>query len=192
MKTTLLAIVVVSMLMTSSARAQEAQQTGQPTAAVAADPAAQPPAAHPAAIEYSHGYEVRAKIHKYASVTMLPLFGADVLVGQSLYNSSSDSKKGVHVALGAGIGGLFAVNTVTGAWNLIESRNDPNKRGIRLLHGVLMLGADAGFLATGMITPDSEHGLSDSSSDKRMHRTIALTSMGLATASYLVMLFGGR
>jgi hypothetical protein len=182
MKTILAAIIVVSTLMTASAGAQDAGPPREQTPAAAADPATQP-AAHAAAIEYSHGYEVRAKIHKYASVTMLPLFGADVLVGQSLYNSSSDSKKGVHVALGAGIGGLFAVNTVTGAWNLIESRKDPNKRGVKLLHGLMMLGADAGFLATGMMTPESEHGLSDVSADKRTHRTIAFTSMGLATAS---------
>jgi hypothetical protein len=160
-----------------------------PAAAPEAAAPADQPAVHPAAIEYSHGYEVRARIHKYASYATLPLFAGELALGQSLYNSPGDGKKGAHVAIGAGIGGLFAVNTVTGVWNLIESRNDPSKRGIRLLHGLLMLGADAGFAATTAMAPSDHDGLSD---DRSAHRTMAVTSIGLATASYLIMLFGGK
>jgi hypothetical protein len=79
---------------------------------------------------------------------------------------------------------------VTGVWNLIESRKDPNKRGLRLLHGLLTLGAGAGFVATGAMAPDSEHGgLSDVRS---AHRAVAITAMGLATASCLMMLIRGK
>ena len=51
---------------------------------------------------------------------------------------------------------LFAVNTVTGVWNLSEGRKDPNHRTKRMVHGILMAVADAGFVATGVMTPDSE------------------------------------
>ena len=89
-----------------------------------------------------------------------------------------------------GIGALFAVDTVTGVWNLVESRKDPDKRGRRLLHGVLMLSADAGFLATAALGPESEHGEIEGS--RSTHRAVAFTSIGLASAGYLIMLFGGN
>src|SRR6476659_5065152 len=152
----------------------------------------QQPAVHPVAVDYGHAYDVRAKIHKYASYSMLPMFGAQVVVGQKLRNeldSSEDTHGGLktaHTALATGIVGLFAVNSVTGVWNLVQSCNDPNQRGLRLAHSLMMLGADAGFVATAMITPNEhEHGGPFSNGP---HRAIALTSMGVATASYLIML----
>jgi len=157
---------------------------------------AQQPAVHPVAIDYGHAYDVRAKIHRYASYTMLPMFGAQIVVGQTLRNElerGEDTHGGLktaHSALATGIVGLFAVNSVTGVWNLVESRKDPNQRGLRLAHSLMMLGADAGFVATAMITPNGrEHGQPFSNGP---HRTIALTSMGVATASYLIMLIGNR
>ena len=46
---------------------------------------------------------------------------------------------------GAGIIGLFGVNTVTGAWNLFgEGRKDPHGRTLRLVHGLLMMAATSG------------------------------------------------
>jgi hypothetical protein len=89
----------------------------------------------------------------------------------------------LHSAIGVGIGGLFAVNTVTGVWNLWEARHDPNGRRRRLIHGISMLGADAGFVATGLLAPGDEGGGSRST-----HRTVALTSMGVAAGSYVYML----
>jgi hypothetical protein len=156
----------------------------------------QQPAVHPVAVDYGHAYDVRAKIHKYASYTMLPMFGAQIVVGQKLRNELEQGEdthgglKTAHSALATGIVGLFAVNSVTGVWNLIESRKDPNQRGLRLVHSLMMLGADAGFVATAMVTPNGhEHGEAFSNGP---HRTIALTSMGVATASYLIMLIGNR
>jgi hypothetical protein len=154
------------------------------------DPAKAAPTAPAAAVEYSHAYEVRATIHKYASVASLPLFVGEAILGQSLYSSPSDGKKSAHIALGTAIGGLFGVNTVTGVWNLVESRKDPYNRRMRLLHSLLMLGADAGFVATAAITPEGEGGRSSSfTANRSMHRTIALTSLGVATTGYLIMLF---
>jgi hypothetical protein len=44
--------------------------------------------------------------------------------------------------------------------------------------------AEAGFVATGMLAEEAEESLDK----RRQHRAIALTSMSLASASYLMML----
>jgi len=142
------------------------------------------------ATEYSHAYQVRAKLHRYASFAMLPLFATEIALGQSLYNTPDDGKKTAHAIVGAGIGSLFAINTVTGAWNLWDSRKDTGGRKRRLTHGLLMMAADAGFLATAMLAPDDEHG--NFTDARSTHRAVAITSIGLATAGYLTMMFGGK
>ncbi len=146
----------------------------------------------PKAVVYSHAYEVRARIHKYASYATLPIFVAEATVGQKLYNNagSSGSLRSAHSALAAGTAVLFGVNSVTGVWNLLEGRKDHNGRGRRLFHGILMLGADAGFVATGALAPHrAERGTLRSDGNAATHRAVALTSMGVATISYLYMLF---
>lgn len=148
----------------------------------------------PQAIELSEGYETRAKIHKYASIATLPLFGTQVLLGQHLYddpNGRTSSYRGAHIAVGTAITGLFAVNTVTGIWNLYESRKDPHHRALRLAHGLMMLGADAGFAAAYGTGPGGRN-LVNFDANKSTHRTVVFTTMGVATASYLMMLFGNR
>ena len=158
----------------------------------AADP--QPASARPVAIEYSDGYYTRAKIHKYASFATLPLFATEVYLGQSLYDGNGDdTKKGAHAAIGAAIGGLFALNTVTGVWNMWEARKGPAHRKLRVIHGILMLAADGGFAMTASMTPETRRfGPIALSTDASTHRTLALTSIGIATGSYLLMLFGNR
>jgi hypothetical protein len=153
---------------------------------------AQDPSARPQAIEYSDAYARRAKIHKYASFATLPLFATEVALGQSIYddpNANTNAARNAHIAVGSSIVGLFGVNTVTGVWNMWESRGDPHRRGLRLAHGILMLGADAGFVTT-FATGPGHSGVN--SSDRQTHRAIALTSMGLATGGYLLMLIGNR
>lgn len=153
------------------------------------------PSARPLAFEYSEGYRVRRKIHRYASFATLPLFAAQFAVGQKLYDqrdNASDGLRSAHGALAAGTGALFAVNTVTGVWNMSEGRRDPSHRNKRRLHALLMLTADAGFVATGLLAPESEdEGRPTGTNDGRRstHRTVALTSMGIATVGYLIMLF---
>jgi len=57
-----------------------------------------------------------------------------------------------------------------------------------------MMAAGAGFVATSMVTPESEglRGLLGFKADSDTHRALAFTSIGLGTAGYLVMLFGHR
>jgi hypothetical protein len=152
---------------------------------------------HTAAIEHSHGYQTRAKIHKYASFATLPLFAAEVALGQSLYNTPANagSRRGLHAAIGSGIVGLFGVNTVTGAWNLFgEGWSDRDGRTLRLVHGLLMMAADVGFLAASATGPNSEgrRGALTFETDKVTHRNIAIASISVGTAGYLLMLLGNH
>jgi hypothetical protein len=72
-----------------------------------------------------------------------------------------------------------------------ESRNEPSHHKLKLIHGILMLGADAGFVATFASGPGGRVS-STLDAQKQTHRSIALTSIGLATGSYLMMLFGNK
>lgn len=148
---------------------------------------------HTAAIEHSDAYLKRAKIHRFASYATLPLFAAELALGASIYNGveHGDWRKGAHGVVASAIVGLFGVNTVTGAWNLFgESWNDQG-RGLRLLHGLLMMAADAGFVATAMSTPSERRGFTFQT-DRATHRNLAIASVGLGTTGYLVMLFGNH
>lgn len=139
----------------------------------------------PKAIEYSHGYEVRRKIHVYASFAMIPLFVTQGILGAKLYNEPTDGVRSAHKAVAWTIAGLFGANTVTGLWNLKEGWKNPAHRKLRLTHGLLMLGADAGFLATALAAPDRE-----GNGNKSTHRALAITAIAAATTGYLVMIFG--
>lgn len=161
-------------------------------------PSPAPQSAPPVAVQYSEGYQQRAKIHKLASLAMLPLFAAEGYLGQSLYTNPTSGKRDAHLAVAGGIGALFAINTATGVWNLIEARKDPNGRRRRMLHGILMLAADAGFFATALMAPEIEFGEHGGSGSERegeggsraAHRAMAFTSIGAGTLGYVVMLFG--
>jgi hypothetical protein len=146
----------------------------------------------PKAFEYSDGYLLRNKIHKYASIAMLPLFAAEAVVGQKLYTGGeSHSLRSIHTGLATGIGGLFVANAALGAWNLWEARKDPNGRKRKIVHGILMLGASAGFAATAALAPDDdgfEEGHSSSGGRRSMHRNAAFASMGVAATGYVYML----
>jgi hypothetical protein len=133
------------------------------------------------------------KIHKYASFATLPLFAAEFALGQSLYNDpANDSRKGAHAALGTGLVGLFGVNTVTGVWNLWEGRHDADGRKVRILHSVLMLAADGGFVAASATAPSTKQGIAVFDANRSTHRDIAIASIGVGTAGYLLMLFKGH
>ena len=165
--------------------------------APAATAGPQTPRPRTAAFEYSDAYRIRRKIHKYASFATVPLFATEIALGQSLYSdtpTTRDSKRGIHGAVGTAIGVLFAANTVTGVWNLWESRRDPNAGKLRWVHGLLMLAADAGFLATAAAVPNrrSFNALVNYEADKATHRTVALTAIGVASVGYTIMLFGGK
>ena len=142
----------------------------------------------PRAIEYSDAYYTRLTIHHWASYTELPLFGAEYVLGQRLLNEQrtgfpSQGLKTAHMAVAMGLGALFTLNTVTGGWNLWESRKDPAGRTLRFLHSAAMLGADAGFAWSGASGGGAKHTLSGAN----QHRTIAIYSMALATAGTAMM-----
>ncbi len=155
------------------------------------NPSTQLPPPRPKAVSYSSGYSMRAKIHKYASIATLPLFVSEAIVGQKLMNRTNgeDSLRSVHSALAAGTGVLFGVNSVTGVWNMWETRKDPGHRK-RMFHGILMLAADAGFVATAALAPHREDGGAGVRriSDASTHRAVAFASFGIASVSYVYML----
>jgi hypothetical protein len=152
------------------------------------DPVLSPPDTirrRPHAVTYSDAYAVRLEIHRIGSYTMLPLFGAEFALGQNLLNDSrpADWMKPTHVGVALGVATLFTVNTVTGAWNFWESRNDPSDRARRWIHASLMVASDAGFMWTGAIA-----GGRRSSVDQRQHhKNVALGSMALSTAGTAMM-----
>ena len=157
-----------------------------PTAASGAG-AAQLLAPADSVFEYSAAYYTRLDIHRWGSYAMLPLFAFQYVAGRELFDKSSAApewaRDGHGVAAGA-VAGLFAVNTVTGLWNLWEGRNDPQDRGRKVFHAVMMLAADAGFTATGLLADDAEESLAR----RQTHRSVALASIGLATIGYASML----
>jgi hypothetical protein len=147
----------------------------------------QSPTPPPKAFEYSEAYATRRKIHFYASFATLPLFVTQYVLGDKLYDGSSGGgTKSAHSAVAVGIEALFGVNTVTGVWNMWESRKDPNGRTKRLTHSLMMLGADVGFVATGLLAPDDD----DEREGRSTHRNAAIGSMAVAAVSYAIMLIG--
>jgi hypothetical protein len=146
--------------------------------------------APPQLIEYSDAYFTRLTIHKWASWLTLPLFVAQYTVGQKLIDGNgSDGLRSVHGVLAGGVAGLFVVNTVTGGLNAIEAWHDPDGRNRRILHTVLMLVADAGFVATAATAQERENeGGVVRGGSNNTHRAVALASMGTALVGVAVML----
>ena len=156
--------------------------------------AADPQGTRPVAIEYSDAHETRAKIHKYTSWAALPLMATEFALGEKLYNdpnSTTSSSRGVHGAVGAGLIGVFGVQGVTGVWNLVESNQAPGHTK-RLVHGLLMLAAEGGFVAAAVTAPGhNRNDLINFDANKATHRNIAIVSLGVGTAGYLLMLLTG-
>jgi hypothetical protein len=150
----------------------------------------QAPASHPKAFGYGQGYVTRRKIHKYASVVTLPLIVSEAIVGQKLMDDrNNNSLRSVHSGLAAGTAVLFGLESVTGVWNMLEARKNPRGHGKRMFHGIFMLAADAGFVATAATAPhrDDDGGMNNGNAST--HRAIAYASFGIATVSYVYMLF---
>jgi hypothetical protein len=135
---------------------------------------------------------VRARFGGPVSYASLPLLGTEVAIGPrstATPQRHTSSTRSAHIAVGTAITGPFAVNTVTGVWNVVENRKDRSHRTLRLVHGLLILGADAGFVAAFGSGPSGER-LVNFDNNRRTHRTIALTSIGVATGGCL--LFGNK
>jgi hypothetical protein len=139
----------------------------------------------PKAIQYSDWYARRLLVHRIGSYTMIPLFAAEWSLGQNLLQDQDPPSwmRGTHQGVAVAIGALFTVNTVTGLWNLWDSRQDPAGRTRRYLHTAAMLASDAGFIWAGAVGGDARR----SRDNANHHRAIALTSIGVSTAGTVMM-----
>ena len=132
------------------------------------------------AVEVSDWYERRLRIHRYGAYTMIPLFAFQSIAGNQLYVNSSAAPawaKTGHRVGATGLAVVFGVNTVTGLWNLWDSRAQPQGRTRRTIHTLLMLASDAGFTYAGArLANDAE----TSFEKRRLHRDWAYGSMATA------------
>ena len=116
----------------------------------------------------------------------------ETIAGNQLYQSGGSDPswaKSLHGVGAGGLAALFGVNTVTGVWNLWESRGAENGRTARLVHSALMLASDAGFAYAGArLGPEATR----SGEKRREHRHLAYISMGTALAGYATMLVANR
>ena len=147
------------------------------------------------AVEVSDAYATRLAIHRWASYTMPPLFVAEYVLGQKMLNERTDAVQGrgngvnpntrtAHQIVAGGVAALFGINTITGVWNLYETRHQEDGRTLRVVHSVLMLASDAGFAATGLVASNASRGTVD---DARLHRNVAIAAMVPATVGAAMM-----
>jgi hypothetical protein len=140
------------------------------------------------AIQVSDWYERRLRLHRYLAYTTVPLYAFQAIAGNQLYQESASApewaKTGHRVGATA-LAAVFTVNTVTGLWNLWDSRSVPQGRTRRTIHTVLMLASDAGFTYAGIkLSNEAEN----SAEKRRQHRNLAYASMGVAITGSGMML----
>jgi hypothetical protein len=140
------------------------------------------------AVQVSDWYNRRLRIHRYLAYTTIPLYAFQAIAGNQLYQESSSApewaKTGHRVGATA-LATVFTVNTVTGLWNLWDSRSVPQGRTRRVIHTVLMLASDAGFTYAGVkLSNEAEN----SAQKRQQHRNLAYVSMGVAIAGSGMML----
>ena len=142
------------------------------------------------AVALSDGYETRLRIHRITAYTIVPLFAWQAYMGQRLWRGARGDEpapgwvRPAHRAGAVAIAGAFGVNTVTGAMNLWETRAQPEGRVMRLAHAASMTTALAGFTYAGARL--SQQAKTDPDK-QRLHRDVALGSMGLTLVSGTLM-----
>ena len=145
------------------------------------------PRVRPRAIEVSDWYNRRLTVHRYLSYSVIPIFTVQWIAGEQIYREGRDAPtwaKTTHRAGASALAGIFTVNTVTGLWNLWDSRSVPQGRGLRTFHALSMLAADAGFTYAGVkLSKEAETDFAK----RRQHRTIALSSMAVTVVSGVAM-----
>jgi hypothetical protein len=139
-------------------------------------------------VQVSDWYNRRLLIHRYLAYTTIPLYAFQAIAGNQLFQESSGApewaKTGHRVGATA-LAAVFTVNTVTGLWNLWDSRSVPQGRTRRTIHTILMLASDAGFTYTGIkLSNEAENSLEK----RKQHRNLAYASMGVAIAGSGMML----
>ena len=133
-------------------------------------------------VEVSEWYERRLRIHRYGSYAVYPLFALQAVAGNQIYRDQRTGPEWAKNSMRYGataLAGVFTSNTVTGLWNLWDSRSVPQGRTRRVLHALLMLGSDAGFTYAGSRLAEQ----AETSSIKReAHRNWAYGSMAATLA----------
>jgi hypothetical protein len=139
-------------------------------------------------IEVSDWYERRLRIHRYGAYATIPLFAFQAAAGNELYHKGEAADgwaKNGHRVGATALATVFGVNTVTGLWNLWDSRAVEQGRTRRTIHTLLMLASDAGFAYAGIkLSEDAEESLDA----RRRHRNTAYASMGVAVTGAGMML----
>ena len=186
------------LLVAGQARAQQATPSGVTLASTSAQDAVAtgqdtvPTRRRAKAVEVSDAYELRLRIHRYAAYSVIPLFIVQSVAGNQLYvadNSGSPRPswaKSTHSLGAAAIGSVFTLETVTGLWNLWESRDNEVGRTRRFAHSALLLASDAGFTYSGIKLANDAKNDSDA---RDKHRNLAYYSMGAALGGYALMYF---
>ncbi len=145
------------------------------------------PRPRPKIVEVSDWYSRRLTIHRYVAYSTVPVFALQWAAGDRLFKHGANAPtwaKTTHRAGATSLAAMFTVNTVTGAWNWWDSRSAPQGRALRTLHAFSMLAADAAFTYAGVKLSDE----AETSFDKRrLHRTIALSSIGVTVLSGTAM-----
>jgi hypothetical protein len=141
------------------------------------------------AVEVGDWYNRRLTIHRWFSYGTVPLFGFQYAAGRQIWDNGPSAPswaRNGHRVGAATLAGVFTVNTVTGLWNLWDSRSVSEGRTLRYVHAISMLTADAGFTYAGAkLSEEAER----SSAKRLQHKQIALMSMGITAASGLMMKF---
>ena len=146
----------------------------------------------PRAIEYPDSYYTRLQIHRELSYAIYPLYVGQYIFGERLWKESRNAPtwaKTGHRVFATALVGVFAANTVTGLWNLWDSRHDPDHRVLRTVHALTMLAADGAFTYAGSTLATQAQ---TSLSKRRLHRTITISAMGVTALSSLIMTFYNR
>jgi hypothetical protein len=139
------------------------------------------------AIEVSDWYNRRLVAHRWLSYSVVPLFSLQYAAGTQIWDKGPNApvwaKTGHRVGATA-IAAVFTANTVTGLWNLWDSRSVEEGRTRRYLHAASMLIADAGFTWAGAKLSEQAE---TSIEKRRLHRTVTLSCIGLTVTSGLLM-----
>jgi len=161
--------------------------TAQLLSGIPSDTPPPPPRRRVQAVEISDWYSRRLTLHRRLSYVSIPLFAFQGTAGQQIWkkgNTAPGWARTGHRVGATAITAIFTVNTVTGVWNLWDSRAAPQGRKLRYLHTISMLTADAGFTWAGaVLSEQAERDLSK----RPLHRKVSLTSMGISVVSGVLM-----
>ena len=164
-----------------------AAQLAAATPADTSPPAVLPSQGRPRAVEVGDWYARRLTLHRRTAYAIIPMFGFQALAGRQIWDKGNLAPawaRNGHRVGAAAIAGAFTVNAVTGVWNLWESRDASEGRGLRYIHAVSMLTASAGFTYAGAVLSEQAE---TSLSKRKLHWQVAVSSMGITAVSGILM-----